>query len=344
MMSPKYSRSFIDRIGNALVDDNTGAEELESALSSFNDWRALHLYPMNTFQATLRKYVGATDPTGVVAQRLKRAPTIIDKLKNRQKTMRLGTMQDVGGLRAIVRNVQDVRRIEEKYKNSRAKHELKKIYDYVTEPRLSGYRGIHLVYEYRHLLPDYNGLFIEVQLRTRLQHLWATAVETAGFFFQESLKSSQGNEHRLEFFQMVSALFALKEGGVTSIPFRQFTRKSLIDRLQQFEESHGILNQLNAIQVASYVKKREQHLANAAYWIIRTRLDPPSIDIHSYTQSQWESANLMYGLLEKYEGQKGNKPQVVLVSTNSVNKLEKAYPNFFLDIRDFVAEVQKLIR
>ncbi|MCL2005881.1 MAG: RelA/SpoT domain-containing protein [Planctomycetaceae bacterium] len=344
MMSPRYSRSSIDRVGNILVDETISAENLETALSMFNDWRALHLYPMNTFKVTLRKYVGDIDSTGIVAQRLKRTPTIIDKLKNRQKTMRLGTMQDVGGLRAIVRSVQDVRTIEARYKQSRAKHELKKIDDFIAEPKPSGYRGIHLVFVYRHMQPDYDGLFVEIQLRTRLQHHWAAAVETAGFFFQESLKSSQGDEQRLKFFQMVSALFAIEEKELPSVHFHQFTRKALIDKIRQFEETHGILNQLNAIQVASYIKRKKQHLDAAAYWIIRTHLDPPSIEILPYTRSQLESANLTYRLLEKEVGQKGNKPQVVLVSTDSVKKLEKAYPSFFLDIKDFVGAVRKLIQ
>ncbi len=45
-------------------------------------------------------------------------------------------------------------------------------------------------------------LLIELQLRTRLQHEWATAVETMGTFLQSSLKSSQGPEEWLDFFSL----------------------------------------------------------------------------------------------------------------------------------------------
>jgi ppGpp synthetase/RelA/SpoT-type nucleotidyltranferase len=184
MMSPKYSRSYIDRIGTILVDDNRSEAEKDSALVTLNEWRALHLYPMNTFQATLRKYVGAVDADGIVVQRLKRTPTIVDKLKNRHTSMSLGRMQDVGGLRAIVNTVQSVCKIKKKFTNSRAKHTLKRLYDYIDEPRDSGYCGVHLVFEYHNSNRiDCDGLFIEIQLRTRLQHLWSTAVETVGFFF-----------------------------------------------------------------------------------------------------------------------------------------------------------------
>jgi ppGpp synthetase/RelA/SpoT-type nucleotidyltranferase len=342
MMTPKYSRSYINRVGDILADENSTSDAVESAMQTLNDWRALHLYPMNTFQAILRKRVNAIDPMGIVAQRLKRAPTIIDKLRNRQQSMELGRMHDVGGLRAIVNSVQNVRAIEKQFRSSHAKHILKRTYDYISEPKESGYRGIHLVYEYQNKKNlECDGLLIEIQLRTRLQHLWSTAVETAGFFFQESLKSSQGHELRLEFFRLVGALFACEEGQPTSASFGQWTRESLIDTLRKFEEKHGILAILKAIQIVPLTKIPE--LANTAYWIIETTLDPPQVTIHPFVKEQLEAAKVMYKLYEITQSHRRGKSQVVLVSTDSVNKLEKAYPNFFLDIDEFIIRVGKML-
>ena len=54
---------------------------------------------------------------------------------------------------------------------------------------------MHLVYKYINpICPDYDGLFVELQIRTRLQHTWATAVETMGTYLEFSLKSSEGPE------------------------------------------------------------------------------------------------------------------------------------------------------
>ena len=342
MMTPKYSRSYINRVGDILADNASTAEALESAIQTLSDWRALHLYPMNTFQATLRKYVNAVDSNGIVAQRLKRTPTIIDKLKNRQKSMDLGRMHDVGGLRAIVDSVQNVRKIEDKFTRSRAKHILKRTYDYIAEPKESGYRGIHLVYEYQspHNL-DCDGLLVEVQLRTRLQHLWSTAVETAGFFFRESFKSSQGNARHLEFFQMVSALFALEEEQPTSMPFRRFTRATLIDKLRRFEETNKTLSLLDAIQFVRAVEVPK--LDDTACWLIRTTLEPSDVTVCPFLAPQWAMANFMYRVLEGTDNCKNGTSQVVLVYADSFVKLEKAYPNFFLDIDEFIETVRALI-
>jgi uncharacterized UPF0146 family protein len=292
---------------------------------------------MNTFQATLRNYVG--EVSGIVAQRLKRTSTIIDKLKNRQTSLRLGQMQDIGGLRAVVDSVQHVRMLEKKYKQSRAKHILKKHQDYISHPRASGYRGVHLIYANhspRNL--DCDGLFIEIQLRTKLQHLWATAVETAGFIFKEALKSSQGSAIYLEFFQLISALFAYTERQPVGAILCTLTENELVNRIQDFEAQHGILSRLEAIQAVSYVNDRCT-LDSAAYWIIKTNLDTSTVEIYPFIEGQQQSASKMYSLLEL-----SGKGQVVLVSVDSVKKLEKAYPSFFLDIREFTNKVRKLLQ
>lgn len=92
--------------------------------------------------------------------------------------------------------------------------ELVREYDYITHPKEDGYRCVHLVYKYRssakrHL--RYNGLRIEVQLRSQLQQTWATAVETVGTFIRHALKSSQGPDVWRRFFALMSTSIAMKE-------------------------------------------------------------------------------------------------------------------------------------
>jgi putative GTP pyrophosphokinase len=99
---PTESKSKINKAGKILTQDsffNTGYQE---ALDLANRWRACHAYPINTFQATLRQKVQACSGEPIVAQRLKRMPTIIDKL-TRFPNMQLTTMQDIAGLRAVLK-------------------------------------------------------------------------------------------------------------------------------------------------------------------------------------------------------------------------------------------------
>jgi hypothetical protein len=79
-----------------------------------------------------------------------------------------------------------------------------------------GYRSIYLIFRYQSLSPEraiYNGQRIEIQIRSKLQHLWATAVETAQLFTGQALKSKVKNasEDRLRFFALTSSAFASRE-------------------------------------------------------------------------------------------------------------------------------------
>src|ERR1019366_9744121 len=86
--------------------------------------------------------------------------------------------------------------------------------DYVDHPKASGYRSYHLIYRYfSDKKATHNGLKIEVQIRSQLQHAWATAVETVGTFIQQALKSSQGEEDWLRFFALMGSAIAYREHG-----------------------------------------------------------------------------------------------------------------------------------
>lgn len=97
-----------------------------------------------------------------VSQRLKRIPTIIDKLV-REPTMQLANMQDIGGCRAVLNSFDEVRRVQRRLSKNRPPL---RVSDYIAEPRASGYRGVHVVVQY-------DGRPVEVQLRTQAMHEWA---------------------------------------------------------------------------------------------------------------------------------------------------------------------------
>lgn len=51
-------------------------------------------------------------------------------------------------------------------------------------------------------------MMIEIQFRTKLQHIWATAVEMIGIYTKSQLKASIGDKDVLRFFVLVSSVFA----------------------------------------------------------------------------------------------------------------------------------------
>ncbi len=113
--APQCTRSRVKAAGKRLRDDRGTPED---ALI-FENWRAAHAYVLNTFQTNLRRRATLFDAT--VAQRLKRRPTIIDKLQ-REPTMQLDTMHDIAGCRLIFRTVSDIYTFRSLLNSSKAQH------------------------------------------------------------------------------------------------------------------------------------------------------------------------------------------------------------------------------
>ena len=99
------TKSSVRKAGDKLKDPSLDHTE---ALEVLSTWRALHSYPINTFQATLRRKVEALGlKKAIIAQRLKRLPSIISKLQ-RINGMKLDRMQDIGGVRIVLSSTKDV--------------------------------------------------------------------------------------------------------------------------------------------------------------------------------------------------------------------------------------------
>ena len=174
---PQYSIQQVDAAGRALIDPRAEPDlSPYETLSIVDNWRSSHAFPLNTLQMSLRKKACEIDGGCLVAQRIKRLQSIRSKLE-RLKRLSLSKIQDIGGCRAVLRTVDAVEELAKSYTNSRIKHVLIKDDNYIQEPKDSGYRGHHLVFEYQSVRNEtYDGRRIEIQLRSRLQHAWATAV------------------------------------------------------------------------------------------------------------------------------------------------------------------------
>jgi RelA/SpoT family protein len=333
----QYSNKEVNRAAAQLVSP-ADDESFDDALDLVSDWRTLHYGPVAVMQAYLDFRAHEVDPNSFVADRLKRIPTIIDKLR-RQPTMQLSTMQDIGGLRAVVGTVDQAKALAEKLNPNILPHDLimrfdlkLPIRDYIEHPAKSGYRGLHLVYTYKHP-PDHHlrGLKIEVQVRTRLQHVWATAVEMVGTFRGESLKSGEGNPRWLELFRLAGDLAAQKERTDSPIFSPEFLE--LRDHLHVFNR----LSSYNVGQTIVVDPDIAQATAvhNAKYFVMVLDLQNRHIDVAAFPATRFQEA------VEKQREEEarhiGNELiDTVLVSVDSLADLREAYPNYFADTGEFI--------
>jgi len=339
---PLESKKSIIRAGETLVEGKASPSEIEQARELVGRWRACHLYPINTFQSTLRRKAGSYPGDVIVAQRLKRMPTIIDKLK-RYPDMKLTTMQDIGGVRAVLGSVDDVYRLAREYKTmGRFAHELVAEYDYIQNPRdEDGYRSLHLIYKYKNSQnTDYDGLRVELQIRTKLQHTWATAVETMGTFLGQALKSRQGDRGWIDFFAITASAFALRENCAPLPRFGNLSDGETALAVADAEARLFALDQMRAISVAVDMIAKES--SGSSYHLIVLNSLERTVEVTSYDRGSFEQALEDYSKSEK-DAAEGMKIEPVLVSAGRIETLRRAYPNFFLDIREFVQIVDGIV-
>jgi hypothetical protein len=85
-----------------------------------DNWRSCHAYPLQVIKMTLLRRAKKIDPDALIAQRLKRRPSIEIKLRD-NPAMQLSQMQDLGGCRAVLSSVSQVRKLVAKYKEFHSK-------------------------------------------------------------------------------------------------------------------------------------------------------------------------------------------------------------------------------
>lgn len=337
---PEFSREEINKAGKILIREEASPEEIESALVRINNWRTAHNFPLNTFQIRLRKMAKTVNENSLVAQRIKRLPSIKHKLE-RFHDMKLSQIQDIGGCRAIMKSVNEVDQLVEIYLHgsSGVKHVLAREQDYIKTPKTSGYRGVHLVYKYKSDKNNiYEDLKIEIQIRTVLQHAWATAVETVGTFIRQSLKSSQGEENWLQFFVLMSSIMAIQENK----PIVEGTSDN-IDELKR-----DVIHFSNKLDVEGHLTTfrnslriiDEKKIANAHYYLLELDAAARRVFITPYTQKELTVASRDYIALE--ERITDDKKDAVLVAAESLEALKLAFPNYYLDTDLFLEKLKEI--
>ena len=343
---PSTSKKKINMAGKVLAESKPNGLTLDAAISIADAWRACHAYPINTFQATLRRKLKKFSNDPLVAQRLKRMPTIIEKL-HRYPKMQLARMQDIGGVRAILNSVHDVYLLSEEYKDkSRFTHELVTERNYIKSPRdEDGYRSLHLVYRYKNFqAKEYNGLLLELQIRTKLQHTWATAVETMGTFLGQALKSRLGDKAWIDFFSVVGSAFASIENTELLSKHKGLSQKEIFKNVASMNDELKVLEKIQAYSVAvNEINKRGSSDIGWSYHLIILNSFEKTVQIKPYKRGSIKQATDDYAKIEAEAIKNKGKIEAVLVSAGPLSALKQAYPNFFLDISDFVTRVEFII-
>jgi ppGpp synthetase/RelA/SpoT-type nucleotidyltranferase len=360
-MGKKYTGKQVSKAGEDLLDidrmlkDN---EKFEAALDVLSYWRFSHEVPLSIAFGKLQEVALKKDKNAIFAKRLKRFISIVRKL-DRFRSMKLKNMQDIGGCRAILASEKKLNQIARELKKMpEFRHDGKyRIKNYIKNPKDDGYRSFHIVGKF----PDADGdsKNIEIQLRTSLQHYWATALEIVDLFTDQALKSNQGNAVWKSFFKLVSDQFAIMDSihmFNTLSPYDKFERYIKIlqenedmiicsKKIKQHCDHLNVLKMLIAFSNSLKIieNKLDNHRDKQTEFVL-LKIDTLKKTVYSelFTKEESKIAEGKYVEAEK-EAASRNGVVAALVSTTAVGGIREAYPNYFADSTEFAKHLQLII-
>ncbi|MFL6282411.1 MAG: hypothetical protein ACJ74Q_04520 [Pyrinomonadaceae bacterium] len=189
-MPKEISKTQIDRLGDRI---KRGAIT-EDDLRLLDRYRRSFTPAYEIVVGDIRDKLGL-EPTGRPA---KSTTSIADKLK--RESIRLTQIQDIAGCRIIVA---DIAEQESVIQSLRGLFPKATIYDRRAKPS-HGYRAVHVVV-------NYDGKLIEIQVRTALQQVWAELSEKYSDVKDPLIKYGGGDKGLQKFLKDLSDLLATEE-------------------------------------------------------------------------------------------------------------------------------------
>ncbi|WP_396151144.1 RelA/SpoT domain-containing protein [Flavobacterium sp.] len=315
------SNTRINKIGENI--SARGGKITPEELDELQEFRISFSKPLvNVFNIT-RELADKVHQSSILAFRLKRIDTIINKL-GREKEMDLSRMGDIGGIRCIFYNEAEVYKAKSLIENY---FELGgKTRDYVNEiKRDIGYKSIHM-----YVKDPISKKRIEIQLRTRNHHNWATLIEITDLIYDLRLKEL-GFESNKKFGQFHALMSSDKE----------LTKN-------EAELIYEVLDKYNFISVLSEtfrknnaeVKKRwsSENKKNSFFLIEASKSEIPILK----SFKTFEEAENAY--FEKYK--ENSSAEIVLTSIKKPNfkQISVAYANYILSYHTFMSDIRPILQ
>lgn len=339
MQHLRISRHRANLLTPALCDaENTAA--YTDALKQARHWRAQHAEPTRDCFSYLRKINRYKQSPTVF--RLKRMSSILQKLNRDDSHFSLGALDDIGGCRCIARNMNNVQKITEEVKQT---FSIKSCKDYIENPQASGYRSCHVIVK---IESEHKNYRVEIQIRTKLQHLWATSLEAEAMMHDPALKTGlplerydRENQEIARFFALVSSYFCLVENTPQHVNY-QLDENQIAHALKQIPSLSTILDELRVFSEENISPFLVNYPADTTkpdgYFLLDFNLEEQTIQATHFDPSAIKEAMGLYN-----EREIASQHNVVLISAKSVNEIAGAFPNYFGGTSEFVEYVDNLI-
>lgn len=331
-MQSRHSKREVRRAGATITLPSASSEKRAEAESIVNYWRRIHEQPMRALMEEASAII-ADEPTALLAGRIKKLGTIVDKMRRPQAPTDLDTLYDIAGGRIIVDDMIALDRVCHRLASSPFLDQARtQRHDYVTAPKPSGYRARHLIFRYADL-PCGHTLSAELQVRTSLQHLWATAVEIYDAATGSRLKFNElDNAHGLFFKKMSRLIEQLERSKEPDTP----SIRAMDEGFDGLNSALHVIDEIRAACQASTILGEEPEVSLDGYCLIDFCPGEQSLQL-----SQLDESAAFEAYFSKEARDSSAQHDYVLTKSSSMAGLKRLYPNYFGDVSEFVHLVDR---
>lgn len=312
----------IDRLGQKI---GASAEVSQEDLNKLQEFRQTFQEPISNVFNFVLGVARKVDKQCIVTYRIKRIDTIVEKLRrfheNPNGKMNLSRMWDIAGCRCIL-NSTDENKLYELLKKIQKEYGRDcKVKDYVAEQKDSGYRSIHIyVKDHQTQKP------IEIQIRNKAQHNWATLVEIVDLLFGTKNKERGADSQLGRFLYLYSKAEELTK--------EEFSEMLKIERkVKVFERMSNVLTR-------NYLNIRRQWLkqkTKGSYFVITANRSGSEI-VSFPTFKEAETA-----YYEKYLANSDSNIVLTHLRMPDFSQISMAYSNYVLAMHAFFDDYRVLV-
>lgn len=315
-----YTGGDIKRLGERIVEKKGIVNEND--LELLQEYRKSFTEPLSATFNTLIQLKNKVDRQGIIAFRLKRIKTIINKVI-RKPDMNLNRMGDIAGIRIIVRTETQLNKI---LKEIESTFEISgKVRDYYIDPKPIGYEAVHI-----YIRDKKYGKRIEVQLRTIESHNWATLVEITDLIYDTRLKELgyTNNKELGRFHALISRDIDLNR--------------------EQAEHIYSVLHKYNYITKLSRLFRKNNNEVKKQWINVKRRSRYFLIESSSDSIPKLEGFTDYNRAEEQYfERYKQNQEALIVLTAihkPSFEQISIAYANYILSYHKFMYDIEAILK
>lgn len=321
--------------------------DLKQATFIIQTFRAAHETPLNAIADFITRCCMDLNIQVKPVKRLKRLETIIDKLQ--RKTLNgeqmnqtcVSNMNDIGGCRAIFPDIASLKRVQQRLVQTLENEPqitLKDIDDYIQNKKQNdcGYRSLHIIYQYAHIAGK--KFKIEAQLRTKLQHLWATTVEIVDILEGTKIKThshshdTEKSDKQVLWEQLLSIMSDFIADAENIITLTTAQKQCYAGKLRELDQKLKAVNRLKSFKMVS--ERIDAKSEGTRHVLLVVNGNSQQVKLQEIYEDHAQAIGA-YNHIEKVVANIDGL-NALLVSTKNLDELADAYPNYIGDCASFI--------